>query len=412
MILIKNANVMMTTEPLWQEGYVLVEADRIIKTGMGQPSEDLLAKPDMEVIEAGGDFVLPGMIDAHCHVGLFNDGLSDEGSDGNEMTDPITPHMQACDGVYQADRAFAEALEHGITSVMTGPGSANVIAGTFAFMRTNGRTVDDMARVSQAAMKAAFGENPKRVYGGQSKTPATRMATAALLRDSLYKATAYKRHLEKLENEEQAINDKYDVRWAALQPVLRGDMILKIHAHRSDDILTAVRIANEYGLRYTLDHCTEGYLIADILAREYENGQHDDCGKGLPGKGQLLGIITGPLLSDRSKPELSKASIKNPSLLAAAGIPVAIMTDHPVIPIQYLPVSAAVAMREGMTEAHALQAITLTAARLCGLDDQLGSIEAGKLADLVIMSGHPLDIRSKVKTVLIDGVRQQAINQR
>lgn len=251
-------------------------------------------------------------------------------------------------------------------------------------------------------MKAAFGENPKRVYGRKDKTPSTRMATAAILRESLAKTCDYRAEKDR-KAQDSTVNFSRDARWEALLPVLSGELPLKIHAHRSDDILTAIRIANEFGLRYTIDHCTEGYLIVDLLASEYLAGQQTGHGCGQPGLGRLEGVIVGPLLSDRSKPELRRANIKNPGLLAAAGIPVAIMTDHPVVPIQYLSVSAAVAVRAGMDEQQALAAMTLTAARLCGAGDVLGSLEAGKIADLALFSDHPLDYRSRARLVFSQG---------
>jgi imidazolonepropionase-like amidohydrolase len=289
-----------------------------------------------------------------------------------------------------------------VTAVMTGPGSANVLAGHFVLLRTAGRTAETMAICSAAAMKAAFGENPKRIYGRKDKTPSTRMATAAILRDALLKTRDY-RHDKERKSRDPAASFSRDARWEALLPVLDGELPLKIHAHRTDDILTAIRIANEFGLRYTLDHCTEGYLIVDLLSAEYQAGLADGRGKGQPGLGRLEGIIAGPLLSDRSKPELSRANIGNPGILAAAGIPVAIMTDHPVMPVQYLPVSAAVAVRAGMSEYQALAAITITAARLCGAGETHGSLEPGKAADLVLFDGHPLDFRSRVRFVCSQG---------
>ena len=402
-LLIKNATVLTISGQKWDKGFVCVRHGVIAEAGPGEPGRHLYSDIEQLVIDAEGLYLMPGLIDAHCHVGLFDDGLGSEGQDGNEATDPITPQLQAMDGIFQDDRGFTEACRYGITSVMTGPGSANVIAGHFAFLRTTGRTVDKMARKPMAAMKAAFGENPKKVYGNQSKTPSTRMATASMLRDALKQASDYMQAVEDARQDENKKKPDYNGRWEALVPVLKGEMILKIHAHRTDDILTAVRIANQYGLRYSLDHCTEGYLIADILAEEYEKGKHEDCGKGKPGQGRLIGVVTGPLLSDRSKPELNRSDIANPSILSAAGLPVSIMTDHPVIPIQYLPVSAAVAMREGMSEDSALKSITLNAAAVCDMDDQLGSIEVGKIADLVIFSGHPLNFMSRPETVIIDG---------
>ena len=402
MLLIKNAMILpMTGEPAFS-GYIVIDPPLIREACAGDPPSSLLADSDSQVIDAAGGWLLPGLIDAHCHVGLFDDGLTVEGEDGNEMTDPVTPHLQAIDGVFQDDVCFAEALENGITSVMTGPGSANVLAGSFALLRTTGRTVENMTVRKTAAMKAAFGENPKRVYGRKDKTPSTRMATAAVLRDALGKARDYRDEKKRKAGDPTASFGR-DSRWEALLPVLSGELALKIHAHRTDDILTAIRIANEFGLRYTIDHCTEGYLIADLLAAEYQAGQQEGRGTGQPGLARLEGVIVGPLLSDRSKPELNRSTIKNPGLLAAAGIPLAIMTDHPVIPVQYLPVSAAMAVRAGLPEQQALEAITITAARLCGAGDILGSIESGKVADLALFSGNPLDFRSKAVGVWCQG---------
>ena len=406
MILISNARVLTMNGAEYASGYLLLDPPLILAVGAGLPPENLLAGNRVQTFDAAGGWLMPGMIDAHCHVGLFDDGLTAEGDDGNEATDPVTPHLRALDGVFQDDRCFAEALEHGVTGVMTGPGSVNVLAGRFALLRTTGRTVDSMAIRPSAAMKAALGENPKRFYGRKDKAPYTRMATAAILRDSLTRASHYrkeKEHRAAGPAADQSTAPEPDSRWEALLPVLRGELILKIHAHRTDDILTAIRIANEFGLRYTLDHCTEGYLIADLIAREYQTGRAAGHGLGEPGLGRLEGVIAGPLLSDRSKPELNRSSISNPRILDAAGIPVAIMTDHPVIPIQYLPVSAAVAARAGLPEQKALEAITITAARLCDAADQLGSLEPGKQADLVLYSGHPLDFRSQVRLVFSQG---------
>lgn len=402
MLLIKNATILpMTGQPAFR-GYLLADPPLIREVSPGDPPSDLECTTGIDIIDAEEGWLLPGFIDAHCHVGLFNDGLTVEGEDGNEMTDPVTPQLLATDGIFQDDVCFQEALENGITAVMTGPGSANVLAGSFALLRTAGRTVEAMTIIRNAAMKAAFGENPKRVYGRKEKTPSTRMATASVLRESLAKARDYQ------DEKARKIADKKvsftrDSRWEALLPVLSGELSLKIHAHRTDDILTAVRIANEFGLRYTIDHCTEGYLIADLLAGEYQAGQAAGRGCGQPGLGRLEGVITGPLMSDRSKPELRRATIRNPGLLAAAGIPVAIMTDHPVIPIQYLPVNAAMAVKAGMSEQLAMKAITITAARLCGVEDVLGSIEPGKMADLALFSGNPLDFRSKTRLVTLQG---------
>ncbi len=402
MLLIHNANLLSMTGAKSRPGFVMINQGEIKMVEAGDPPADLLQGDDVQVIDADGGWLMPGLIDAHCHVGLFDDGLTSEGEDGNEMTDPVTPHLLAIDGIYQDDVCFSEALAGGVTSVMTGPGSANVLAGSFALLHTAGRTVEAMAILEKAAMKAAFGENPKRVYGKKDKTPSTRMATAAVLRDALHKARDYR--LDKGHKAADPQNSlSHDSRWESLLPVLSGDMLLKIHAHRTDDILTAIRVANEFGLRYTIDHCTEGYLIVDILEAEYRAGQAEGHGIGRPGRGRLEGVICGPLLTDRSKPELRRASIGNPGILAKAGIPVAIMTDHPVIPIQYLLLSAALACKAGMPMELALAAVTATAAKLCGVQDRLGSLESGKMADVVLFDKHPFDLFAKVALTVVKG---------
>ena len=426
MLLIIHAKILtMTGDPI-EEGYVVIDPPLIRDVGAGDPPDAWLADPTCQVVDAGGGWLLPGLIDAHCHIGLFDDGLTLEGDDGNEGTDPVTPHLQAIDGIYHEDRCFSEALAAGVTSVMTGPGSANVIGGRFALLHTAGRTVEEMAIRRLAAMKAALGENPKKHYGRKERSPSTRMGSAALLRESLAQAVHYRDEKKRLDLQNkqtklapqgpdiisggdraaivpQTAVQTPDARKEALQAVLDGSMILKIHAHRADDILTAVRIADEFGLRYTLEHCTEGYRIVDVLAKVYRAGRAEGFGCGIPGQGRLEGVITGPLLSDRSKPELVHADIRNPAILSAAGIPVAIMTDHPVIPEQYLAVSAAVACREGMDEMLALAAITRTAASLVGAGDLIGTIESGKQADLVLFSGHPFDFKTQIWRVWLDG---------
>ncbi len=341
---------------------------------------------DGKTIDASGRYVLPGFIDAHCHVGMWEDSVGFEGDDGNEMTDPITPHLRAIDAVYHNDRAFLEARMNGVTTVVTGPGSANVIGGQFAALKTFGRRIEEMVVKDPVAMKVAFGENPKTVYNEKRQTPMTRMATAALLRESLFKAVEYKKQLDDyMEDSEEHDKPEYDIKLEALLPVLRGEIPLKAHAHRADDILTAIRIAKEFGLSVTIEHCTEGHLIADILLEEG------------------VSAVVGPLLTDRSKIELRNQSLKAPGILSKAGVKVAIMTDHPCVPVQYLSLCAAMAVKEGMDEYEALRAITINAAAITGTDSRIGSLEKGKDADIVVFTGHPLDLRTKVDYTIING---------
>ncbi len=403
MLLITNAQILtMAGEPV-RNGYIWIDPPRIREIGAGEPPADLLARHTGPRVDAGGGWLMPGLIDAHCHIGLFNDGLTLEGYDANEQSDPVTPQMQAIDGLFHDDRCFSEALAAGITTVLTGPGSANVLSGAFALVHTTGRSADQMVIRKTAAIKAALGENPKKTHGKRERSPMTRMANAAVLRQALQQAKHYQEQQKRGEAEGKK-DTVPDARWDALGPLLRGELPLKIHAHRSDDILTAVRIANEFGLSYTLDHCTEGYLIADLLAEAYKMGLQDGYGLGEPGKGRLVGVITGPIISDRSKPELSRASIENPAALARAGLPMAIMTDHPVIPEQFLALSAAAAIKGGLTPDEALQAITIQAARICGIADERGSLENGKIADLVLFSAHPFDCLCQTRLVLVDGL--------
>lgn len=403
MILITNAKVMtMDDGKEYSSGYLLIgpeeDMGRIIATGDGDGIDALerycadneMQLADCRIIDAEGGYLLPGLIDPHCHIGLWEDGQRVETGDGNEMTDPCTPHLRAIDAINPFDPCFREAYEAGITSVMTGPGSANVIAGQFAFIKTYGTSIDQMTVDPCAAMKAALGENPKGVYGPRNNLPGSRMGSAAVFREALLKAGRYIEARKKHASDPAAAEPEFNMKHEALIPVLEGRLMLKIHAHRSDDILTAVRICKEFGLKYTLDHCTEGYMVADQLAEVFT-------------RGQLLGVLTGPLLSDRSKPELANATIKNPGLLSGRGIRTAILTDHPVIPIQYLAITAAVAAREGMDEYKALEAITINAAVLCNVGSRVGSLAVGKDGDAVVFSGHPFDFRTKVRTTIISG---------
>ena len=371
MMRILNGVVHTMAGPVIPHGYVEVENGKIRAVGEMSARTAAAAGP---VYDAGGGHILPGFIDAHCHLGMFGNALGFEADDGNESTDPCTPQLRAIDAINPQDRCFREAREGGVTTVLTGPGSANPIAGQFAAIKTDGRWVDEMVLRAPAAMKMALGENPKTVYNERKETPITRMATAAVIRQELSKTLEYMDKQDKADAEEDTDAPDYDAKLEAL-----------IHAHRADDIATAVRICREFGLKYVIVHGTEGHLLPELLAAEG------------------AGVITGPSLTDRSKPELANLTIENPAILARAGVPVAICTDHPVIPIQYLPICAALAVRGGLEPEEALAAITIHPARLAGLDKRVGSLEPGKDADIVVTTGHPLDWNGKVRYVFIGG---------
>ena len=379
-LLLVNAQILPVVGEEIAQGFLQIENGKIVSLGpMAQ------APADGERYDAAGALALPGFIDAHCHLGVCGDGLGIESDECNEMSDPVTPQLRAIDGVNPMDRCFAEAAAAGVTCVLTGPGSANAIGGQFIAMKTAGRRIDDLCVRFPGCMKFALGENPKMTYGEKRETPMTRMATAALIREELYKAREYMDKRARAETDPDADAPDYDAKLEALVPVLRREVPAHFHAHRADDMLTAIRIAREFDLDYVLVHGTEGHLIADILAAEGAR------------------VICGPLLTDRSKPELSHQTIENPARLARAGIPLAICTDHPELPIQYLPLSAAMAVRAGLDKTAALRAITIDAARLAGVADRVGSLEAGKDADVVLCSAHPFSMDCTIQAVFIDG---------
>ncbi|HAR86020.1 MAG TPA: amidohydrolase [Clostridium sp.] len=381
MIAIKNVTIhTMAKDEIIKNGVILIDNGKICNLG-----SNIAIPENIEIIDGKNGFLMPGIIDAHCHIGMWEDGLGFEGSDGNETTDPVTPHLRAIDAINPVDKCFQEALEAGITTVATGPGSANVIGGTFATMKTYGKTIDDMVINECTAMKSAFGENPKRVYSGKKVTPSTRMATAAILRENLIKAKNYVEKQEAFKNGNAKAPD-FDMKLEALAKVIRKEIPLKSHAHRTDDILTAIRIAKEFDLDLSLEHCTEGHLITESLKDEH-----------------IKSIIIGPSLSDRSKVELKNLTFKTPMILNKAGIKVSIMTDHPVIPLQYISLCAALAAREGMDEEESLRSITINPARAINAEHRVGSIEIGKDADIIIYNGHPFDLRNTIKLVMIDG---------
>lgn len=381
MLLLKNGNVMTMAGPAFV-GDVAIENGKIVAVGQS------LSYGDAEVRDVTGMTVMPGIVDPHCHIGMWEDAMGFEGADGNECTNPITPELRAIDAINPYDRCFEEAVAGGVTTCVTGPGSANVIGGQFVAIKTYGDSVEDMVLRFPVAVKAAFGENPKRVYNGKNQTPSTRMATAALMRKALIEAQEYNEKLEKGKADPEKMPER-NLGKEILARVIRRELPMKIHAHRADDILTAIRICREFKLRYTLDHCTEGYLITDKL----KEALGEDC----------EGIIVGPLLTDRSKIELKNLSFKAPKVLEQAGIEYAMMTDHPVTPEQYLPICTAVAVREGASEEGALKAITINAAKITGIADRVGSIEVGKDADIAVFSGHPFDFRSRCVITLVNG---------
>ena len=383
-MLIFNGVVHPVDAPVIPNGYVELEGGKI--KGVG-PIEALPKGCEGPSLDVKGGHIVPGFVDAHCHLGLFGDALKFEGDDGNEATNPCTPHVRAIDGVNPLDRCFQEAREGGVTTVLTGPGSANPISGQGIVIKTLGAWVDQMVLKAPATMKMALGENPKTVYNGRKETPTTRMGTASVIRTELARALEYMDRQDKADTEAGTNAPGYDPRLEALIPVLRGELPVHIHAHRADDIATAVRICREYGLQFVVVHGTEGYRDTELLAAEG------------------VGVITGPILTDRSKPELAGLTIENPARLAKAGVEIAICTDHPVTPIQYLPLCAAIAVRGGLEPEEALRAITLGGARLAGVAHRVGSLTPGKDADVVVTSGHPLEWTGSVEHVFINGIQ-------
>ena len=384
MLLIKNAMIKTMAGKEIKNGCILAENGKITAIG-----ENIAAPNGVSVIDAAGRLTTPGLIDGHSHIGLFGEGYGWEGQDGNELTDPITPHMRAIDSLNPMDEAFKISLTGGVTTVGSGPGSGNAMGGTFTCIKLNGRRADDIILRDNFAMKIAFGENPKRIYGqSNKKSPSTRMATAAIIRETLFKAKRY--YEELLEYEKSQKEDKkkpaFDMKMHALLPVMKKEIALKAHAHRADDIFTALRIAREFDLDITLEHCTEGHLIVEELVKEDKY------------------IFVGPTFGGKPKIELVHKSFETTKALSDAGIKVAIITDAPVIPQQYLSLCAAFAFKAGMNEEKAWKAITIIPAEAMGVADRVGSLEVGKDADIVIFNGDPLrEIESTVAYTIIDG---------
>ena len=373
MLAITNGQLYTISQGIIERGTLLVDGARIIAVGA-----DLNLPAGTQVIDAGGGHVYPGLVDAHSHHGVYSETIGPAGADGNEMTEPITPHIRALDSLYWFDPGFDDAVANGVTTVNVLPGSANVIGGQGVALKTWGPRPEERVLLEPSGVKMALGENPKRVYGGKKKMPATRLGNAALMREAFVQARSYQ--LKRKEG-----NGERDLRWEILVDVLEGKLPARCHAHRADDILTALRISREFGFRLTIEHCTEGHLVAGELA--------------------AAGIMCtlGPLLTGKSKQELRDRSLEAAPALERAGVVFGFTTDHPVIPTYSLPLCAAYAVGAGMSREGALRALTLDAARVIGLEDRLGSLEVGKDADCFISNGDLLDPRSRVLTTVVDG---------
>ncbi len=374
-----------------KHGAIQVENGKIVWVGtMGEWQERRRAETKNreldgsdQVLDAGGGWVLPGIIEAHCHMGITEEKKGMEGDDCNETVDPVTPWLRAIDAINSMDAAFDDAVRAGITAAMIGPGSSNVVGGQFALVKTRGRRIDHIIVKAPAAMKVAFGENPKVNYSGQGKSPSTRMAIAGMLRRELFEAKKYWEQKQKAQEKGEDFQEDFTREcWI---PVLRREIPLKAHVHRVDDIFTAIRIAREFGLNMTLDHCSEGHLIAEELAAEE------------------YPAIVGPDLTSRNKIEVQNVAFKTAGVLARAGALVAITTDHPVSQIQTLPLCAGMAVKSGLPMEEGLRAITVNAARICGVSDRMGTLEPGKDADIAIFSGNPMEVFTRTLYTIIDG---------
>ncbi|MGI6085166.1 MAG: amidohydrolase [Acetivibrionales bacterium] len=380
MLLIKNGKILTMAGSSYEKGNILVKDDKIVDIG---DKISISEKDACQVIDASGCWVLPGLIESHCHVGIIEERKGFEGDDCNEKNEPITPYLRALDAINPMDSAFHNALSAGITGLMVGPGSSNIVGGQFAFIKAYGRSIDKMVVLEPAAMKISFGENPKSNYDKIGKMPTTRMAISAMLREELFDAKKYYTKKRNAKKNGDSFDEYFELEcWI---PVLEKKIPLKAHAHRADDILTAIRIAKEYDLDLTLDHCTEGHLIAEEIRES-----------GFP-------VIIGPSLSTRNKIETRNVDFKTPGILSKEGVKVAIMTDHPVTRIQDLVFCAAYAAREGLGKEEGLKAITINAAEVCNVAHRVGSLETGKDADIAIFDGHPMDIFAKTLYTIING---------
>lgn len=358
-------------------GDVLIEDGKIKKL-----AENI--EEDCEIIDAFGKFVFPGFVDAHSHLGLFEEGVGSIYQDGNEATDPVTAHVRAIDAFNPDDSAIERVLSGGVTTVMILPGSANPIGGQGAILKLRSKIVDEMIIKEPAGLKMAFGENPKRVYGGKNQTPSTRLGTAAVIRGYFMKVQDYIKKKENAQKEGKEFTER-DIKLEIGERVLKGEIPARIHCHRKDDILTAIRIAEEFGFKFVLEHGTEGYKIADYLRK-----------KNVP-------LVVGPLFGFKTKLELKDKTYEAIKILNENGVLISIMCDHPVIHLEHANIHAGVALRYGAKEEDLIKMLTINGARILGLEDRIGSIEEGKDADIVIWSHHPFDLRARAEKVYIDG---------
>lgn len=374
-----NARIISSGIVQCEKGWLEIKNGKIVDIGSGNTE---ISPND---IDAKGQYLISGFIDAHTHLGIMENGIGFEGDDCNEQTDPFTPHLRAIDGINPLDFCFKEARQRGITTVVVSPGSANPVAGQMVAIKTNGRCIDDMV-IKTIGIKFALGENPKQVYNDRDETPITRMATVGIIREGLFKA---KRYLEDVEKHNQNPEDydlpEFDIKLEALIPLLKREIKAHFHCHRADDICTAIRISKEFNLDSVIVHGTEGYLISDIIARE------------------KVPVICGPIICDRCKPEMKGLDIKNPSVLVQDGVKVAICTDHSVIPIQYLPTSVLMAIKGGLSYTDGLKSITCNPAEILGIADTVGDIAIGMDADIQLYQDNPLDATIEPSLVMIDG---------
>lgn len=378
MLAIVGGKIYTITQGIIEDGTILVENGKIKAVG-----KDLEVPAEAQVIDAKGKFITPGIIDAHAHVEIWEEGIGWEGMDVNEHTNPITPHVRAIDAINPEGLGMRDAVKGGITCIWNAPGSGNVIGGHGVTMKTYGKVIDEMIMLEPSGIKAALGENPKG-YGRRGKMPATRMGSAALMRETLLKAKKYLAKIEKANGDEDKMPEP-DLAMEALVKVLRKEIPLRVHCHRHDDIMTAIRIAEEFDINISIEHATEGHKVADELAK-----------RNIP-------IVVGPSLTTRSKVELRDRTLKTPAICAEAGVKVSIMTDHPIMQVRDLHLAAALAVKYGLSEEDGLKAITINPAELCGVGDRVGSLEPGKDADIVIWTHHPFDIMTKVEKTIING---------